>query len=72
MENLESSRSLVKATLMYKILKINLSPSNSLALKKPNDSSTNHNLRNLENDLALPRPKTNFLKCNFKYSGPMR
>ena len=34
MENLESSRSLVKATLMYKILKINLSPSNSL-LKNP-------------------------------------
>ena len=30
MENLETSRSLVKATLMYKILKINLSPSNSL------------------------------------------
>ena len=72
MENLESSRSLVKATLMYKILKINLSPSNSLALKKPNDSSTNHNLRNLENDLALPRPKTNFLKRSFKHSGAMR
>ena len=31
MENLETSRSLVKATLMYKILKINLSPSNSLS-----------------------------------------
>ena len=70
-KNLETSRSLVKATLMYKtVLTINLSPSNSLT--KLNDSSTNHNLRNLETDLALPRPKTNFLKRSFKYSGAMR
>ena len=55
-KNLETSRSLVNATLMYKIvLMINLSPSNS---PLQNDSSTNHdNLRNLETDLALPRPK---------------
>ena len=41
-----------------------------LSIKEPltklNDSSTNHdNLRNLETDLALPRPKTNFLKRSF-------
>ena len=70
-KNLETSRSLVNATLMYKIvLMINLSPSNS---PLQNDSSTNHdNLRNLETDLALPRPKTNFLKSSFKYNGAMR
>ena len=26
-----------------------------------------YNLRNLETDLALPRPKTNFLRRSFKY-----
>ena len=48
----------------------------SLSIKEPptklKDGSTNHNLRNLETDLALPRPKTNFLKRSFKYSGAMR
>jgi hypothetical protein len=30
-----------------------------------------HNLRNPETDLALPKPKTNFLKRSFKYSASM-
>ena len=30
-----------------------------------------HNLRNQETDLALPKPKTNFLKRSFKYSASM-
>ena len=29
------------------------------------------NLRNQETDLALPKPKTNFLKRSFKYSASM-
>ena len=46
----------------------------SLSIKEPltklNDSSINHNVRNLETDLALPRPKTNFLKRS-SYTGYM-
>ena len=38
---------------------------------KLNDTNTNYNLRNIEIDLALPRPYTNFLKRSFKYSGAM-
>ena len=44
-------------------------PSNSFA--KLNDTNINYNLRNIETDLALPRPCTNFLKHSFKYSGAM-
>jgi len=30
-------------------------------------TNINYNLRNLETDLALPRPKTYFLRRSFKY-----
>ena len=43
--------------------------SNSFA--KLNDTNVNYNLGNIETDLALPRPYTNFLKRSFKYSGAM-
>ena len=49
-----------KATLMYKILRAYFT--------KLNGININYNLRNLETDLALPRPRTNFLKRSFKYS----
>ena len=34
---------------------------------KLNNANINYNLRNLETDLPLPRPKTNFLRRSFKY-----
>ena len=34
---------------------------------KLNNTNINYSLRNLETDLALPRPKTNFLRRSFKY-----
>ena len=34
---------------------------------KLNNTNINYSLRNLETDLALPRPKTNFLRHSFKY-----
>ena len=40
-------------------------------LVKLNDTNINYNLRNIETDLALPRPYTDFLKRSFKYSGAM-
>ena len=32
-------------------------------------SSREYNLRSNDTDLALPKPKTNYLKRSFKYSG---
>ena len=51
-----------KATLMYKILNDLSAPQLSNSLVKLNDTNINYNLRNIETDLALPRPYTNFLK----------
>jgi hypothetical protein len=52
---------------MYKVLNENCSP--CLRLKELNKG---HNLRNRETDLALPKPKSIFLKRSFKYSASMR
>ena len=38
---------------------------------KTSDCDKRYQLRNSETDLALPRPRTNFLKRSFKYSGAM-
>ena len=54
---------------MYKILNDQSAPHLRAFCEKPNDCKINYNLRNLETDLALPTPKTNFLKHIFKYSG---
>jgi hypothetical protein len=38
---------------------------------KINDLNREYNLRSNDTDLALPKPKTNYLKRSFKYSGAM-
>ena len=57
---------------MYKILNHQAAPiiSESL-LYEINNSNITFNLRSLETDLALPTPKTNFLRCSFKNSDAM-
>ena len=40
-----------------------------MSFVKLNNTNVNYNLRNIETDLALPRPYTNFVKCSFKCSG---
>ena len=71
-KNLETRRSHIKATLMYKIPNDQSAPHLRASLTKLNDTNINYDLRNFETDLkALPRPKTNFLKRSFKYSGAM-
>ena len=70
-KTLETRRFHTKATLMYKILNDLSAPQLSNSFVKLNDTNINYNLRNLETDLALPRPYTNFLKRSFKYSGAM-
>ena len=70
-KTLEIRRFHTKATLMYKILNDLSALQLSNSFVKRNDTNINYNLRNIETDLALPRPYTNFLKRSFKYSGAM-
>ena len=70
-KTLETRRFHTKATLIYKILNDLSAPQLSNSFVKLNDTNINYNLRNIETDLALPRPYTNFLKRSFKYSGAM-
>ena len=56
---------------MYKIVNDLSAPQLTNSFVKLNDTNINYNLRNIETDLALPRPYTNFLKRSFKYSGAM-
>ena len=46
-------------------------PQLSNSFVKLNDININYNLTNIETDLALSRPYTNFLKRSFRYSGAM-
>ena len=55
-----------KSILMYKILNENCSPCLRESLVRLRELNRGHNLRNQETDLALPKPKTNFLKRSFK------
>ena len=70
-DNLHVRRAKLKSTLMYKILNENCSPCLRESLVRLSELNRRHNLRNQETDLALPKPKTNFLKRSFKYSASM-
>ena len=68
-ETLETRCFHAKATLMYKILNDLSAPKLSNSFVKLNNTNINYNLRNIESDVALPKPYTNFLKRSLKYSG---
>ena len=57
--------------LMYKILNEQSAPSLREKFIKIKDLNREYNLRSNDTDLALPKPKTNYLKRSFKYSGAM-
>ena len=67
-KNLETRRSHIKDTIMQKILNDQSAPNLRASFTKLNNTNTNYNL---ETNLALPRPNTNFLKSSFKYNGAM-
>jgi hypothetical protein len=54
---------------MYKILNEQSAPSLREKFIKIKDLHGEYNLRSNDTDLALPKPKTNYLKRSFKYSG---
>ena len=56
---------------MYKILNEQSAPSLREKFIKIKDLNREYNLRSNDTDLALPKPKTNYLKRSFKYSGAM-
>ena len=57
--------------LLYKVLNQNTAQCLTESLFRLRDLNRGYDLRNLETDLALPKPKTNFLKRSFRYSGSM-
>ena len=59
-KNLATRRTHIEATIMYKILTGQCAPHLRDSFTKLNDYNINYNLGNLETDLSLPRPKTNF------------
>ena len=58
----------LKSVLLYKILNEQSAPSLRQAFVKNKDLNRDYDLRSNDNDLALPKPKTNFLKRSFRYS----
>ena len=56
---------------MYKFLNEQSAPSLGEKFIKIKDLNTEYNLRSNYTDLALPKPKTNYLKRSFKYSDAM-
>ena len=65
-DNLCTRRKKQKLKLMFKTLN-DQSPEYLKGLFKP--FSTGYSLRNTDNKLALPKPRTDFLKRSFSYSG---
>ena len=58
----------LKSVLLYKILNEQSAPSLIQAFVKNKDLNRDYDLRSNDNDLELPKPKTNFLKRSFRYS----
>ena len=67
-DNLASRRADQKANLMYKCIN-NLAPAYLCNLFVPRTS--NYDFRNAEKKLLLSKPRTDYLKHSFSYSGPI-
>jgi hypothetical protein len=68
---LDVRRHRLKSVLMYKILNEQSAPSLRETFTKIKDLNREYNLRSNDTDLAFPKPKINYLKRSFKYSGAM-
>ena len=65
---LDVRRDKLKSVFLYKVLNEQSAPSLRQAFVKNKDLNREYNLRSNDNDLALPKPETNFLKRSFRYS----
>ena len=67
-KTLECQRQNGEAVMVYKSLN-ELAPDYLRSRLVDRSSVTNYQLRNIEASLAIPMPRTNFLKNSFSYSG---
>ena len=54
---------------MYKVLNNHTAPSLRASFIRMRDTQYDYQLRNRETDLVIPRPRSEYLKKSFKYSG---
>ena len=67
-KKLEIQRKIQKAVMVYKSLH-GLAPGYLNSIFTDRSSIINYTLRDTENKLAIPKPRTNYLKNSFSYSG---
>ena len=67
-KNMELQRQIGEAVMVYKSLN-GLAPDYLSSRLVDRSSATNYQLRNTEASLAIPLPRTNFLKNSFSYRG---
>ena len=70
-DNVHIRRAKLKCVLLHKVLNEEYSPCLGESFVRLTILNRGCNLRNDETDLALPKPKTNFLKRSFKYCASM-
>ena len=70
-QTLDDRRRCAKSIFMYKMLNDHNAPGLWNSFVRRNVDQTNYHLRNTATDLTLPKPKREFLKRNFKFSGAM-
>jgi len=70
-DTLDTRRLRAKSTLIYKILNDDTAPNLRSSFVRRNVDQTDYHLRNSATNLTLPKPKREFLKRSFKYSGAM-
>ena len=68
-QTLDDRRRCAKLILMYKILNDHTFPGLRNSFVRRNVDQTDNYLRNTATDLTLPKPKKEFLKRSFKFSG---
>ena len=68
-KNLNSRRHILEATILYKILNDAFAPNLKELLISRNYLQTINEPRNSSTDLALPKPRRDFLKKSFEYRG---
>ena len=71
-QTLDDRRRCAKLILMYKILNDHTIPGLRNSFVRRNVDQTDNYLRNTATDLTLPKPKKEFLKRSFKFSGASR
>ena len=68
-DTLESRRQSMKSVFLYKILNDYTAPNLKQLLIGSNSMPSSYILRSTDTDIGLPKPRREFLKKSFKYSG---